>query len=135
MSLKGLSDGLTGNRVRQGQASRVQRGLGARCTRLLRAGVHVVGMREQDGNDRGAERGMPEGFQRARLFGVERVPPVDRCLQPDAQFDLHAHTGEVGDRPRSDPRGEIGPEAAVPCGALDSDQAHEQRRSIWPILE
>ena len=78
--LEGLGDRLTGNRELQGEAPRVQRGLGAWCARLLRAGLQVVGMREQGGDGRGDERGMQEGLQGAWLLGIDRVQPVDRLI-------------------------------------------------------
>ena len=123
LQLKGLGNRLTGNRELQGEAPGVQRGLGAWGARLLRTGVHVVGMREQGGEGRGDERGMPEGLQRPWLLGVDGVQSVDRLIQPEAEFPLPPHPVEVGDLPRPHPWGPMGEEKPIALRRLDADQA------------
>src|SRR6266545_4426038 len=81
LQLRGLGDRLTGNRELQGEAPGVQRSPGAWGARLLRAGLHVVGMREQGREGRGDARGMQEGLQGARRLRVNRVQSVDRRIQ------------------------------------------------------
>ena len=102
LQLKGLGDGLAGNRELQGEAPRMQGGRWAWCVRLLWASLHGVDMREQGGDGRGDERGIQEGLQGARLLGIDRVQPVDRLIQPDAELHLPADAVEVGDLPRPD---------------------------------
>ena len=124
--LEGLSDRLTGDGQLQRQTPRVQRGLRAGRPRLLRAGLHMVGMREEGGDGRGHERGLQEGLQGARLFGIDRVPAVPRLIQPEAQVDLPAHAVKVGPLPWADPGRQIRQENTVPFGGLDSHQAPGQ---------
>ena len=127
LQLEGLGDGLTGDGELQGQAPGMQGGLRAWRSRLLWPGVDMVGMREQGSKGGGDERGMPERLQGTRPFGVDRVQPVHRLVQPHAQFDLPAHAVEVGDLPRAEAGWEICPEEAVALGALDPHEAPWQR--------
>ena len=130
LQLEGLGDGLTGDGELQGQAPGVQGGLRAWRARLLRPGVHIMGMGEEGGDGRGDERGMQEGLQGARPLGVNRIQAIDRLIQPDAEFHLPAHPIEVGDLPRADPRGQVRQEEAVPLRGLDPHET--QRQCVRP---
>jgi hypothetical protein len=126
LQLEGRSDRLTGDGQWQRQTPRVQRGLRAGRPRLLRAGVHMVGMGAEGGDGRGHARGMHEGLQGAWWFGIDRVQSVHRRIQPEAQFDLPAHAVKVGHLPWADPGRQIRQEHTVPFGGLDSHQAQGQ---------
>jgi hypothetical protein len=53
LQVEGRCNRLTGHGQLQGQAPRVQRRLRPRCPRLRRAGLLMVGMGEESGNNRG----------------------------------------------------------------------------------
>ena len=109
LQLEGVGDGLTGDGQLQGQAPGVERRLRPGRAGLLRSGLQVVRMREEGGDGRGRQ----ERLQGAWPLGIDRVQPVHRLVQPDAEFHLPAHAVEVGDLPRADPRGQIREEETV----------------------
>jgi hypothetical protein len=94
--------------------------------RLLWASWYMMGMREERSDGRGDEGSMQEGFQPAGLFGVDGVEAVHRRVEPDAEFHLPAHAGEVGHLPWPDPWGEIGQEKTIPFRGLHSHQPQGQ---------
>src|SRR2546430_17539332 len=82
LQLEGLSDRLTGDGQLQRQTPRVQRGLRAGRPRLLRAGLHIVGMREEGGDGRGHEIGRASGRGRVWISVVGALLKKKRSAWP-----------------------------------------------------
>ena len=118
LQVDSLGDGLTRHGQLQGQAPGVQGGLAAGRPSLPRAGLHMVGMREEGGDRRGDEGGMQEGLQGAGSFGVDRIQAIHRLVQPDTAFPLPAHPVEVSDLPWADPGRQMRQEKTVPFMAI-----------------
>jgi hypothetical protein len=83
------------------------------CSGPLWARLHMVRMCEEGRQGRGHQGGMQECLHRAGPLGVNLVQTVHRLIQLEAEFDLPAHTVEIGNLQRADPWRKIREEETV----------------------